>query len=241
MFLLVFPGINLLNAVIKGVILKKSIMADPQVKDAIVPMTDEEKEQYAKIKGKIEKCAFTTFIHEKEDEEKFSGILGKKSVVADHGLTTLCFEELMPLNYTLDEVKKLSEATTFSYKIGKIDGKNVEVIGVSNPDSPVSRILLKAEGFNVKHTYEQMTEEEAKDRTFTVYPSIIPEDTKENLEKVIEEIKQSRIDRAAEVNLEALQLQSNFRQDYILMEAEEDTTETQHGIVLKKSFSQERK
>jgi len=114
MFLLVFPGINLLNAVIKGVILKKSIMADPQVKDAIVTMTDEEKEQYAKIKGKIEKCAFTTFIHEKEDEENITivgylpfieegdtlKLVGKMVVHQEYGeqFKIDTFEKIMPEN-----------------------------------------------------------------------------------------------------------------------------------------------
>lgn len=95
-------------------------------------------------------------------------------------------------------------STTFSYRIGKIDGKNIAVIGIPNPDSPVSRIQFKSEGYKITHSYEKMTEEEAKDKTFTVYPFATHEDTKENLEKVIEEIKQSRIDSATKANLKAL-------------------------------------
>lgn len=135
---------------------------------------------------------------------------------------------------------RLNEATTFSYRIGKIDDKNVAVIGIPNPDSPVSRIQFKSEDYKITHTYEKMTEEEAKDKTFTVYPFTTYEDTKENLEKVIEEIKQSRIDSATKANLEALQSQPRFEQNYIPTETEEVLTEGQQGPVLKKTLNPNR-
>lgn len=240
--LLLVPGVNLINAGIKSVKLKKSIMNDPQVKEALIPMTDKEKEQYAKMEGKLQKLTFTAFTTAKEnEEEEFFGFIGKRPIVVDHGLTSLYYEELMPLNYTLDEVKRLNEATTFSYRIGKIDDKNVAVIGIPNPDSPVSRIQFKSEDYKITHTYEKITEEEAKDKTFTVYPFTTHEDTKENLEKVIEEIKQSRIDSATKANLEALQSQPRFEQNYIPTETEEVLTEEQQGPVLKKTLNPKRK
>lgn len=240
--LILIPGVNLLNAGIKGAKLKKSIMNDPQIKDAIVPMTDKEKEQYEKMEGKMQKLTFTAFTTAKEnEEEEFFGFIGKRPIVVDHGLTSLYYEELMPLDYTLDEVKRLNEATTFSYRIGKIDGKNVAVIGIPNPDSPVSRIQFKSEDYKITHTYEKITEEEAKDKTFTVYPLTTHEDTKENLEKVIEEIKQSRIDSATKTNLDALQSQSRFEQDYVPTETEEVLIEEQQGPVLKKTLNPKRK
>lgn len=240
--LILIPGVNLLNAGIKGAKLKKSIMNDPQIKDAIVPMTDKEKEQYEKMEGKMQKLTFTAFTTAKEnEEEEFFGFIGKKPIVVDHGLTSLYYEKLMPLDYTLDEVKRLNEATTFSYRIGKIDGKNIAVIGIPNSNSPVSRIQFKSEDYKITHTYEKMTEEEAKDKTFTVYPFTTHEDTKENLEKVIEEIKQSRIDSATKANLDALQSQPRFEQDYVPTETEEVLTEEQQGPVLKKTLNPKRK
>ena len=47
--LLLLPGVNLINASIKGEKLKRSVMNDPKVKESIVPMTEKEKEQYVKI------------------------------------------------------------------------------------------------------------------------------------------------------------------------------------------------
>lgn len=239
--LILIPGVNLLKAGIKGAKLKKSIMSDPQIKAAIVPMTNKEREEYEKMEGKMQKLIFTAFTTAKENEEEFFGFIGKRPIIVNHGLTSLYYEELLPLNYTLDEVKRLNEATTFSYRIGKIDGKNVAVIGIPNSDSLVSRIQFKSEDYKTIHTYEKMTEEEAKDKTFTVYPFTTLEDTKENIEKIIEEIKQSRIDSATKANLNALQLQSRFEQDYVPTETEEVLIVEQQGPVLKKTLNPKRK
>lgn len=234
--LLFVPGVNLLRANITNVKMKKSVMNDPQIKEALIPMTDKEKEQYAKMEGKMQKLMFTAFTTAKENEEEFFGFVGKRPIVVDHGLTSLYYEELMPLAYTLDEVKKLNEATTYSYRIGKIDGKNVAIIGIPNPNSPVSRIQFKAENYKITHTYEKMTEEEAQDKTFTVYPFTTHDDTQADVEKVIQEIKQSRIDNASKANLEALELQPKFEQEIISTETEEVLTEVQQGPRLVKTM-----
>ena len=224
--LLLVPGVNLINASIKGVKLKKSLMNDPQIKEAIVPMTEKEKEQYAKMEGKLQKLTFTAFTTAKENEEEILGFIGKRPIVVDHGLTSLYYEELMPLGYTLAEVKRLNEATSYSYRIGKIDGKNVAVIGIPNPDSPVSRIQFKAEDYKITHTYEKITEEEAQDKTFIVYPFTIHDDTQADVEKVIKEMKQSRIDNATKANLE---VQPRFEQEIIPTEIETVFSEEQQG------------
>ena len=80
-----------------------------------------------------------------------------------------------------------------------------------------------------------MTEEEAQDKTFVVYP--FTTHNEEDVEKVIEEIKQSRIDNAVRANLEALQVQPTFAQDYIPTTNEEVLTVKQQGPVLKKTLN----
>lgn len=234
--LLLVPGVNLVSAGIESIKLKKSVMNDPQVKQAIVPMTDKEKELYAKMETKMQKLAFTTFTIENKNEEKeFFGFIGKRPIVVDHGLTSLHYEELIPLAYTFDEVKRLNDATTYSYRIGKIEDRNVAIIGIPNPDSPVSRVQFKKENYNITHAYEKMTEEEAQDKTFVVYP--FTTHNEEDVEKVIEEIKQSRIDNAVRANLEALQVQPTFAQDYIPTTNEEVLTDEQQGPVFKKTLN----
>lgn len=234
--LLLVPGVNLINASIKGAKCKKSIMNDPQIQESIVPMTEKEKEQYAKMEGKLQKLTFTAFTSSKENEEEFFGFIGKRPIVVDHRLITLFYEELMPLDYTLDEVKMLNEATTYSYRIGKIDGKNVAVIGIPNPNSPVSRIQFKAEHYKITHTYEKMAEEEAQDKTFIVYPFTTHEDTQAEVEKVVQKIKQSRIDNATKAKLEALEVQPRFEQEIIPTETETVLSEEQQGPRLVKTM-----
>lgn len=235
--LLLVPGVNLINASIKGAKLKKSVMNDPQVKEAIVPMTEQEKEQYAEMEGKLQKLAFTAFTSGKEKEEEFLGFFGKKPIAVDHGLISLYCEELMPLDYTLDEVKRLNEATTYSYRVGNIDDRNVAVIGIPNPESPVSRIQFKAEDFKITHSYKEMTDEEAQDKTFRVYPFMIYDDTQAAaVEKVFREIEQSRIDGAVKANLEALRGLNGIMQDYIPIQTEEVPSEEQQGPELKREL-----
>ena len=169
--LFLIPGVNLLNAVIKSHKMKTIILNDPTIKEFLIPMTDKEKEQYSKMKGKIEKLKFTSVISGKEnDDEEFFGFIGNQAIVVDHGLTSIYYEKLLPLDYTLDEVKELNEATTYSYRIGTIGGKNIAIIGIPNPDSPVKRIQFKSEDYKMTHTYNIMTEEEAQDKKFIVYP-----------------------------------------------------------------------
>ena len=52
--LFLIPGVNLLNAVIESHKMKTIILNDPTIKEFLIPMTDKEKEQYSKMKGKIE-------------------------------------------------------------------------------------------------------------------------------------------------------------------------------------------
>lgn len=233
--LLFVPGVNLLRASIASIKTKKSLMNNPQIKEALIPMTDKEKEQYAKMEGKMQKLTFTAFTTAKEnDEEEFIGFIGKRPIVVDYGLTSLYYENLIPLAYTLDEVKKLNEATTYSYRIGKIDGRNVAVIGIPNPDSSFSRIQFKAEDYKITHNYDKMTEEEAKDKTFIVYP--FTTQNEEEVQKVIEEIKQARIAGTKRVNVERVPKQTIFEQDSIPTETEETIVEEQQGPVLKKTL-----
>lgn len=229
------PGVNLISSIIKVNKLKKSVMSDPMIKEALIPMTDKEKEQYAKMEGKMQKLAFTAFTAKKgNNDEEFFGFVGNRPIVVDHGLTAIYYEELMPLDYTFDEVKRLNDATTYSYRIGKIEGKNVAIIGIPNPDSQVSRVQFKKENYSITHAYEKMTEEDAQDKTFVVYP--FTTHYEEDVQKVINEIKQSRTHSSVNANLETLQVEPRFEQDYIQAINEEVQTEPQQGPVLKKTL-----
>lgn len=221
MVILLTPGVNMLKSAITVHKWKKEVMDNEEVKKSIVPMTEEEKEQYSQMEGKFQKLAYGSFISGNDDkEQEFVGVSGHKTLVVDHGLTTIYDNELMPLDYTLDEVKLLNNATGYSYRIGKMDGKNVAIIGIPNSESIVLRLRFKDENYDMTHDYELMSEEEAQDLTFTVYPFTMNEE----VEKIVEEIKQSRIDMATKANLEEFQIPC------------EDTNDLEQGPRLRRKF-----
>lgn len=225
-FLFVFPGVNLVNATIKGIRLKHSIMKDPQIQEALIPMTTEEKELYSKMKGRLQKTMCATFSITKEEEEEFMGFVGKHPIIVDHGLMSIYYERLLPLAYTLDEVKRLNEATTYSYRIGKVDGRNVAIIGIPNSNKSVCRVEFKKEDRGITHVYQPMSEQEAENKTFVVYP--FSNDHEEEVETVIKEIKEARTYQATTANLEALQLHNEVLND--------TQTKESCGPVLKKTL-----
>lgn len=201
-------------------------MKDPEMKKYLIPMPEIEKEKYVQLKSKFWKLKWATF--------------------ADYKLTSLCYEKLMSLDYTLDEVKRLNEATTYSYRISKMDGRNIAIIGIPNPNGTIKKIRSKEDNYNMIHMYENITEEEAKNKTFTVYPFTIYEETQSEVEKVVQEIKKSRIDRAVKANLEereaskALQSQFYLEQDDIPIVTEEVLTEVPQGPVLQRTLDPNR-
>ena len=239
LFFLVFPGVNLINATIRGIQLKRSVMNDPQIQEALIPMTQEEKDFYSRLEGRFQKVMCATFSIAKKEEEEFMGFVGKHPIIVDHGLMSIYNEKLLPLAYTLDEVKRLNEATTYSYRIGKVDGRNVAIIGIPNSNKAVCRLEFVKEDGGVKHTYESISEEEAQNSTFIVYP--FSSDDEEKVQKVIEEIRASRIQNAKKVTavssqnnqttstyLDALQLPN---ENLVDIQAKENC-----GPVLKKSL-----
>ncbi len=81
---LLTPGVNLLTAHMKNVKAKKEIMNNQIIKDALIPMTEEEKEQYANLNSKWEKLAFASFVTQNEDKNKvLYGFSNGKAIVMD--------------------------------------------------------------------------------------------------------------------------------------------------------------
>ena len=189
---IIVPGLNLIVATNTYFKNKKEFETDPTIQQSIIPMTEEEKELYSNLKSNVEKLGFFAAISSTNEEEELIGLSQGRPLVVDHGLSSLYYDELEPIGYTLDEVKQLNDVTTYSYRIGKIDDKNVAVIGIPNPESSFSRVRFNTDDINKKHEYVKMTEEEAQDKTFAVYPFM--NNYKEEVDKVVAEIKRNRID-----------------------------------------------
>ena len=226
--LLVFtPGVNLLWAGIKNITDRKKMINYLKKENVLIPLTDDEKKQYARIKDVKSKLAFTVFASEKKhDEQEFFMVLGDKVLISDSGLMTMYNNRLEPLDYTLDEVKKLNEVTNYSYRIGKIDNDYTAIIGIPNPDFSVKRISFKSEDYRINHDYVAISEEEAQDKKFTVYSDTISDEKEMALANAIEEIKK---DRLAKTETDAVvRIANSSLNDYNVMEEE--------GPVLRKTI-----
>lgn len=68
--LLFVPGVNLISSSINSAKLKKSFMDDPQIKEAMIPMTDKEKEQYERMDTKRQKLTCAVFNTMKENDKE---------------------------------------------------------------------------------------------------------------------------------------------------------------------------
>ncbi len=188
-FLMFILGVNMISSLIDGINSINELVDDPNIKTLAVPLKENEIEALNQLNSKKLKYSFI-LTKKMEDEEELFGFLGKKPMFVDYGAHNLYYEPLLPLAYTLDEVKRLNEVTELSYKLGNVDGKNIAIIGVDKPDDLFCRVSFKSEENEIKHKFTELSEEEAKDKKFVVYPF-----TGRNLDKVnnvVENIKQER-------------------------------------------------
>ena len=181
------PGINIIHSMFQRRKIKKDIVNSAGSESVIVPMTDEEKEQYARLKNNKQKISYLTLISD-ENHQEYLGFIGDRIVVCEN-VTDLKYEKLPAIAYTLDEVKKLNDVTTNSYRLGTIDDDSVAIIGFPNPAAVIKKVSFKDETIR-SHEFIPMTEEEAANKRFTVYP--YAEDTDGKIANAVEEIRNNR-------------------------------------------------
>lgn len=68
--LFLLPGINLINASIRSIVLKKTTINDPEIREIFIPMSETEKEQYAQLENRFEKLAYTILCNIEETNEE---------------------------------------------------------------------------------------------------------------------------------------------------------------------------
>ncbi|MCM1052860.1 MAG: hypothetical protein NC483_02650 [Ruminococcus sp.] len=193
MFLKLFPGVNLISAEIKGILDQKRMFRYFEENDALIPMTDKEKENYSKLRTDKER-------------ERFAVVNFKKKIMPDHDSINLLDDKLLLHDCSFEEVKRLNEFTSYQYRIGKIDGEYVAIIGIPSFMFEINQIRFESENYRTIHLYEDITEEESKGKVFTVYGYILISSYEEGLLPTINEIKQSHRDAIAQANAETMGL-----------------------------------
>lgn len=111
--LLFTPGINLINAGISYFkfknLIRNSIKNDPKIKEVIFPMTEEEKEEYSKIKSRVAKMDFLAENNKKQEYTGFKSSYDKKDEDDEYDLFQ--FFEMTP-----DKEKEYEEHEMFYSK-----------------------------------------------------------------------------------------------------------------------------
>ena len=214
------PGVNLIFAKIKYDKLKKGIMNDPIIKESLIPMTDKEKEIYSTLKGRDEKTIFMDFLFKNNDNVEFFNYIEGNVLILDNEAVWLAHERLLLLSYTKDEVEKLNNITNNEYILGKMDGISVAIIGIPsiecnsilNNGSDI-RVRLAMENYLSVHTFKKMSDEEAKDKHFVVYPFYLDDKIKDNLDKCIDNIIDTRAKEKSKKSKDYLNFNMN-KHDY---------------------------
>ena len=105
--LLFTPGVNLIFMTFNSYKFKRNVMTDETVRKTLIPMTDDEKEEYAKIDNYFEKVMFT-LTSEKD------AIIRKNSSGIQVGTAAIYHEALSEV-YTVEEIN-IPEGYTATYK-----------------------------------------------------------------------------------------------------------------------------
>ncbi len=197
-------------------------------------MTDEEKEQFASIKGKKGQLLYIATLGNKKEDEKIIGFVGDTALVVDTGLLPL-YDCLTPLAYSFDDVKKLNAVTGGSIELGNIEGRNVAIVGVVGDTSPIKRVSFEYENNDKKYDFVRMSEEEAEGKRFLVYPYSRDEKLEEKLNKVVDEIRQSRTDDTV-----SYKKKENYAYEQSYTPENRVEVKVEEGPVLRKVFNPNR-
>jgi len=185
---LLVPGVNLITAAVIKKKFKKGLEESKDFQKCLVPMTEIEKAGYDACGSKQEKMHFLLATAQLEKDQELIGYADGHAFVCDNNLTIIREEPLVHLAYTFDDVKRLNAATGNTYRIGKVNGSNVAVIGILGDDYQIKKISFGEN--NQRLDFVPMSEEEAKDQKFVVYPV-----SKEDEEKTRDTIKEILNDR----------------------------------------------
>ena len=191
--LLLIPGVNVICSFINKAKNKNSFVNEPLIKENKILMTDKEKERFNSLENKYQKILYTMFMIIEDTEERDLSFDGLQPVIVDNCLLKLN-NQLLPLAYSLDEVKKLNEVTNYSYRLGQIDGVNTAIIGIPNQEYQVKRINYNFDENNETHNFVSMNDDEALNKTFVVYLFNENEEMVKKVDEMIDVIRNKRSD-----------------------------------------------
>lgn len=171
--LLYVPVVNIIYVQLIRRKVKKDIMSFTELDDFLMPMTDNEKIEYSKLKSNSDRLTFSFFIinHDFGNSE-FVGFSDGDLKIHDRNIVLTSDQRLDPLGYSLDEVKRLNNVTNNNYILGELNGVNTAIIGIKDLNLIGNKIKLISNYRLTENDYVRMTDEVAKDKKFVVYSNM---------------------------------------------------------------------
>ncbi len=181
------PGINILYQ--KYIIWKAaSLITNKKIlKRGLKPLTEVEKEVYAKLESIEDRNNFIQTILELSSDDEVFGYENGKVLFKNQHLLALGIDKLTPLAYTYDEVIKLNKITNNHLKLCNVDGRKIAIIGIPPEDNnEISRVQFTAEGDYRVFDAEEIENEDGN--KYLIYPLY----QYDGLEDGVNEIKEAR-------------------------------------------------
>ena len=186
--------------------------------DVYMKIPDHKVESLKSIDSKLTKLLFIANL---SDDKDIVAIGNNRVFVLDSNNIKLKYEKLLPLDYTLNEVKHLNNLTGYTYRVGTMDNENVAIIGIPSNTTKVDIIKFPNEkNFDKPHKFEEMDLEVAKNKTFTVYPYTYSERFKSDLESTVEEFKQKRLNNYNFEEVYTPQIEESYEEVYNTTQSE---------------------
>ncbi|MBQ7241055.1 MAG: hypothetical protein IJS56_06430 [Bacilli bacterium] len=215
------PGVNVIWSTVDFINSKKDVKQELFDNDVYIKIPDHKVELLKSIDSKLTKLVFIANL---ADDKDVVAVSNNRVFVLDSNNVKLKYEKLLPLDYTLNEVKHLNNLTGYTYRVGTMDNENVAIIGIPSNITKVDIIKFPNEKtFDKPHKFEEMDLDDAKNKTFSVYPYTWEERFSNDIHKSIDEMKKAR-----NINGE----DSNNYYDNSLYEEVNIPQKEQNGLVL---------
>ena len=173
LILFFIPGINMISASISSNITKTEFLKRLEQNNALIPMTDEEYEFYNNLSSISKKINFVSYHDEISKRiDYIKTLLDEERTVLEKNIAQLYYDKLPPIAYTLEGIKKLSNAIDSNYKVGIMDGINVAIIGLPKEECKINYVILRNKNSLEQYEYKELNEKDINNNNnkFIVYP-----------------------------------------------------------------------
>lgn len=190
--LMFLPIINIIYATFEGIMIRRDLRKYLERNNGLIDMTEEEKNNYKSLKDVESKLSYIVLITHSYTQKPVIKVKNRV-ILNENQILRLKCERLTPLAYTLDDVKILNSCTTGEYITGHVRDCNIALVGCETGLDFTSITFNTPIDKNKIYLYKRFTEEEAKDKTFVVYP--YNEEVESKVQKGVDMVIQKRFER----------------------------------------------